>query len=220
MALPAASATAGAESATSWRTGSAAPWLWAAGSFAWYVASAYVTLPLVTAIPQQFALQPLIWGGVVLAGVLLLARVLFNRWLRVPLPALILALVGLGLAGLLEASLHAWALERFATFSWQLIGPTAGLFAIIVGCATASFGVLVAPRGASLPPLILAVGGTLVSGLVVAVNIPGLRDGLDAASLLPASLVAAGGAYALVATFVAVLVAVRHELTDEAPAHT
>jgi hypothetical protein len=215
MALPAGPAVMGAERAEFWRLGAAAPWLWGLASFGWYAASAYLTLPLVTALPAQFMFQPLIWGGVVLGGVVLLARLFFGRWLRISWTALALAIAGLVLAGLLEASLHAWAVERFATFSWQLIGPTAGLFAIVVGCAAASFGVLIAPRYASLPPLLFAVAGALVSGLVVAVNLPGTQGGLDTGSLLPASLVAAGGAYALVATFVAVIVAVRRELSDE-----
>jgi hypothetical protein len=213
--LPAGPAAISAERAELWRLGGATPWLWGLGSFGWYAASAYLTLPLVTALPAQFLTQPLVWGGVALGGVVVLARLFFGRWLRVSSMAFGLALVGLVLAGLLETSLHAWALERFATFSWRLIGPTAGLFAIIVGCATAGFGVLIAPRGASLPPLLFAVGGALVSGLVVAVNLPGAQGGLDAGSLLPSSLVAAGGAYALGAAFVTVLVAVRRELTDE-----
>jgi hypothetical protein len=123
--------------------------------------------------------------------------------------------VGLVLAGSLEASLHAWALDRFATFNWRLIGPTAGLFAVIVGSAVAGFAVLLAPRGASLPPLMFAVGGALLSGLVVAVNMPGLGDGIEPESVAPALLVAAGGAYALVVAFIAVLVAARRELSDD-----
>jgi hypothetical protein len=181
----------------------------------WFVASAYLTLPLVTAMPAQFFLQPLVWGGAVLGGTLLLARVAFSQWLHVGWPALALALVGLVLAGLLEASLHAWAATRFGVFAWELVGPTVGLFAVTVGSAAAGFGVLVAPPRASLPPLLLAVGGALLSGLVVAVNMPGLSDGIGAASVVPALLVAAGGAYALVVAFIAVLVAVRRELSDD-----
>jgi hypothetical protein len=189
--------------------------MWAFGTLAWFVASAYLTLPLVTAVPAQFMLQPLIWGTAVLGGVIFLARGAFGRWLHVPWTALAVALVGLLLAGLLNESLHAWALGRFDKFSWEYIGPTAGLFALIVGSSAAGFGVLVAPRRASLPPLLFAVGAALVSGLVVAVNIPGLGDGLDSESVVPALLVAAGGGYALVVAFVGVLVAARRELSDD-----
>jgi hypothetical protein len=216
MAMRAAPAATGTQSGmSSWRLGASAPWLWALASLLWFVASAYLTLPLVTAMPAQFFLQPLVWGGAVLGGALLLARVAFSRWLQVRWPALALALVGLVLAGLLEASLHAWAATRFGVFAWELVGPTAGLFAVIVGSAAAGFGVLVAPRRASLPPVLLAVGGALLSGLVVAVNMPGLADGIGAASVVPALLVAAGGAYALVVAFISVLVAVRRELSDD-----
>jgi hypothetical protein len=181
----------------------------------WFIASAYLTLPLVTAVPAQFFLQPLIWGTAVLLGALVLARGAFGRWLSVPRSALAVALLGLTLAGLLEASLHGWALGRFGVYGWQLLGPTAGLFALIVGSTAAGFGVLIAPRRASLPPLVLAVGGALLSGLVVAVNMPGLGDGLSADSVLPALLVGAGGAYALVVAFIAVVAAARRELSDE-----
>jgi hypothetical protein len=216
MAMRAAPVATGTQSGTSsWRLGASAPWLWALGSLLWFVASAYLTLPLVTAMPAQFFLQPLVWGGAVLGGTLLLARVAFSQWLHIGWPALALALVGLVLAGLLEASLHAWAATRFGVFAWELVGPTAGLFAVTVGSAAAGFGVLVAPPRASLPPLLLAVGGALLSGLVVAVNMPGLSDGIGAASVVPALLVAAGGAYALVVAFIAVLVVVRRELSDD-----
>lgn len=216
MALPAPAVTAGTRYTTAgWQFGTASPWLWTIGSLGWFAASAYLTLPLVTALPAQFLLQPLVWGAAVLLGSLVLARGAFGRWLPVSKSGLAVALVGLPLAGLLEASLHGWALGRLGVFSWQLLGPTAGLFALIVGSAAAGFGVLIAPRRASLPPLVFAVGGALLSGLVVAMNMPGLGDGLGAGSVLPALLVGAAGAYALVVAFIAVLVAARRELSDE-----
>jgi hypothetical protein len=154
------------------------------------------------------------WGGAVLGGVLLIARVSFGRWLRLSWPALGIAVLGLVVAGLLETSLHGWAVARFGEFAWEMVGPTAGLSALVVGFAAAAFGVLIAPPRASLPPLLFAVAGALLSGLVVAVNLPGLGDGIDPESVVPALLVAAGGAYALVVAFVGVLVAVRRELPD------
>jgi len=203
------------DTSSAWGLGPATPWLWAAGSLVWYVAAAYLTLPVVTALPAQFLLQPLIWGCLVLGGVLLLARVGFGGWLRVSWSALTLALCGLVLAGLLEESLHAWAIDRFGTFSWQLIGPTAGLFAVAVGSAVAGFGVLLAPRRATLAPLVFAIAGALVSGVVVAVNMPGASDGLDAGSIVSALLIAAAGAYAWIVAFISVWVAVRRELSDD-----
>jgi hypothetical protein len=217
VALPAASATTRETRETSsWRLGPASPWAWALGSAAWYVANAYVTLPVVAAFPAaQFLLQPLIWGGAVLGGVLVLARFVFRRSLPMTWPSLALAIAGLVLAGLLEASLHDWALTRLGVFEWRLIGPTAGLFAVIVGSAVAGFGVLVAPRGGTLAPLVMAVGGALVSGLVVAMNMPGLGDGMEPGSVVPALLIAAGGAYALIVAFISVVMAVRRELLGD-----
>lgn len=201
--------------ASTWRFGPASPWLWAFGTLAWFVATAYLTLPLVTAVPAQFMLQPLIWGAAVLGGAIILGRGAFGRWLHVSWAALAVALAGLVLAGLLEASLHGWSIERFGVFAWDLVGPTAGLFAVIVGSSAAGFGVLLAPRGASLPPLIFAVGAALFSGLVVALNMPGLGNGVGPGSVASALLVAAGGAYALVVAFISVLVTVRRELSDD-----
>ncbi|MGZ6299339.1 MAG: hypothetical protein ACXWMN_02450, partial [Candidatus Limnocylindria bacterium] len=113
-----------------------------------------------------------------------------------------------------------WAVAARSWLSWGVVialaDTTAGLFAVIVGSAVSGFGVLVAPRGASLPPLVMAIAGALVSGLVVAVNMPGLGDGIEPGSVVPALLVAAGGAYALVVAFIAVLVAVHRELPDDA----
>jgi hypothetical protein len=71
---------------------------------------------------------------------------------------------------------------------------------------------MVAPRGASLPPLLAAVGAALVSGLVVAFNMPGLQDGLASESVLAAFFVATGGAYTLFVAAVAVILAARREL--------
>lgn len=216
MALPAPAAATGTRSTTvAWQFGAASPWLWALGSLAWFVASAFLTLPLVAALPAQFLLQPLVWGTSVLAGALVLARGAFGRWLPVPWSALTMALVGIVLAGLLDESLHGWALGRFGVFDWDVVGPTAGLSALLVGSTAAGFGVLVAPRGASLPPLAFAVGGALLSGLVVAMNMPGLGDGLSADSVLAALGVGACGAYALLVAFIAVVVAARRELSDE-----
>jgi hypothetical protein len=213
MALPTPAATSSIDSRTgAWPLGTASPWLWALASFAWYAVAAYLTLPVITMLPTQFAVQPVIWGAAAVAGALLLARLFFGHWVRVSWAAAAVAVSGLLLAGLLEVSLHAWAIDRFGTFSWQLIGPTAGLFVVVVGSAIAGFGVLVAPRGASLPPLLAAVGAALVSGLVVAFNMPGLQNGLPSESVPAALFVATGGAYTLVVAAVAVIVAARREL--------
>jgi len=216
MALPAIPAATGSQPDTSsWRLGAAAPWLWAFGSLVWYASSAYLTLPLLGVLPAPFLLQPLVWGSAVLGGALLAARLAFGRWLPASWPGLALALFGLTLAGLLEASLHDWAVARLGVFGWDMVGPTAGLFAVVVGSAAAGFGVLVAPRRATLPPLLMAVGGALLTGIVVAVNMPGLGDGIDPESFVPALLVATCGAYALVVAFISVLVTVRRELSDD-----
>ena len=45
-----------------------------------------------------------------------------------------------------------------------------------------------------------------------------VRDGIGPDGVLPALLIAAGGAYALAPAFLSVLIVMRRELTDDTPA--
>lgn len=197
-----------------WLAGGWAPWLWGAAASAWSLAALFVTLPVVGALPGPFqaGLQPLVWGAVATAGVLAAAQLLFGRWPTISWWATIAAGAGLVVAGLEAGALRDWSIGRFGVFDADLVGPSAGLFALVVASAVAAFAVFVAPRRASLPPLLVAVGAALAAGVVVTTNVPGLDDGLAADSVPLALLVAASGGYTVLMAFAAVVVAIRREV--------
>ena len=197
-----------------WRAGPWAPWAWALAASAWHMAAAVVTLPVVTALPRQaqFALQPPMWGILSVTGVLVLARAMFGRWLPVPIWAGALLAAGLVLAGALDLAMFNWSMDRFGVFDAEYIGPTAALASLTVASAVACLATIVAPQRASWAPALVAVAAALGGGVVVALNTPGLADGLGAGSVPVALLVAAGGGFTLLAAFVAAVVTIRREL--------
>jgi hypothetical protein len=178
--------------------------LWATLSILVFGASLYLALPITTVLPDdlQMATLPLVWGAVAIGGVLLFARSAFGRWPRIGQEALVQALVGLLLAGAMNAVLHAWTVERFGSFSGRLIGPTAGLFAVVVASAVAGLAALVAPAGARLAPVLVAVVMAVGAVGIGALNVPGALDGITAESIPLAMLVAAAVAYTLVVAWV------------------
>jgi len=179
---------------------------WATLSILAFGASLYLALPLVAVLPGdlQQAVLPIAWGLLAIGGLLLFARSSFGAWPRIGSDAVTLAIVGLLLAGALDAVLHAWADERFGLFSARLIGPTAGLFAAVVASAVAGFAVFVAPAGARLVPALVSVVAALAAVGVVMLNVPGVLDGIEPGSLPLAALVLASAAYALGVAWVAV----------------
>ena len=204
----------GPEPVVRWLADGWAPWLWGAAALAWWLAALYATLPVVSALPNlaQAGLQPLIWGAAATAGVLVIARLVFRGWPHVTRWPPLAALAGLVLAGFEAAALRDWSIARFGAFDAELVGPSAALFALVVASAVAAFAVFVAPRRASLPPLVVAVGVALAAGVVVATNVPGLDDGLGAGSVAVALLVAASGGYTVLMAFAAAVVAIRREV--------
>jgi hypothetical protein len=197
-----------------WLAGAWTPWAWAVGASVWHLAAMMVTLPIVTALPRQaqFALQPPMWGILSVTGVLLLARAMFGKWLALPLWAGVLLVAGLIIAGALDLAMFNWSMDRFGAFDAEYIGPTAALAALTVASAVACFATIVAPRRATWAPAAVAVAAALGGGLVVALNTPGLADGLGVGSVPLALQVAAGGGFTLLAAFVAAVVTIRREV--------
>lgn len=195
--------------ATSSRT---ATWLWAGLSIAaWFVA--FLAAFAVIAGAGTVGVRPSEVGGLrtdlglllallallACGGALVAARVAFGRWLPVRARDAVVPLAGIGLAIAIELSLHAWVQARYASYSWQMIGLTAGMSFTLVGLAVATLASRIAPRGSTVPPLLAqVVGGTLVVVIVVS-NVGGLADGIDPASWPLAILVGLGGAYAVMA---------------------
>lgn len=149
------------------------------------------------------AMWPVAWGAITLPGVLLAANLVFTIGPSVRRSALPLPLVGIGLAALIQLLLHDWSVARFGLIDAEVIGLSAGLFAVLVGLATATFAVLIAPPRAAAWPAgvaLICAGGVL---LVVLANVPGVVDGIAAASLPLALAIGAVAAYALACAVVA-----------------
>jgi hypothetical protein len=182
----------------------AAAWVWALLSLIWWFASLGLSLPLASFVPAlgggprwDLALVLAVNGAASLAGVWLLGRAVVRRPLRRPGIGLAVPVVGIALAIAVELALQAWAEARFGYYDSELIRLTAGLSPLVILTAVASFGVLVAPRGAIAAPLVglvLAVAGVL---FIVVSNVPGLADGIGPGSWALASLIGIAGAYAL-----------------------
>ncbi len=182
-------------------TAGRAAW-WATLSILAFGASLYLSLPLVAVLPGdlQQAVLPLVWGGLAIGALLLFARSSFGAWPSVGQDAVTIAVVGLFLAGATNAVLHAWAVDRYGIFSARLLGPTAGLFGLVVATAVAGFATLVAPRGARVIPVLVTVVAALSGVGVLLLNVPGALDGMEPGSLPLAALVGAAVAYALAVT--------------------
>lgn len=178
---------------------------WAALSFVFFVAALVAVLPLVAAMRlvwdaphlAQMAVWSPIWGILAVLGVLVAAQLALGTWLRPPASAIGIAAVGIGLSAVLNVVLQQWELARFGITEPELVGPTAGLFAVLVGLAVAGFGALVAPRRLIGWPLAAVALGLVGVAIIVASNVPGLADGIAAESWPLAICVALSGVYAV-----------------------
>jgi hypothetical protein len=86
---------------------------------------------------------------------------------------------------------------------------TAGLFAVLIGLATAAFGVVVAPRGTTGWPLAFVLLGATTTIFIVLGNVPGLGDGIEPESWPLAIWLGISGLYAAAVTIDCVIRA-RH----------
>lgn len=193
----------------------AAPWLWVAlSSMAWF-ASLLVALPLGHPLAAVFAGsdERLRWdlaavlalsGLASVGATVLLARLIFRRWLAVRPVAPLFWGLGVVLAIAVEMALHEWTGHRFGYYDWDFVRWTAGLSAMLVITAVATFGVLIAPVRAAAS-LAVQIPAALVVCLIVASNVPGLGDGIDPESWPLAILVGLSAAYAAAAIAIGLL---------------
>jgi hypothetical protein len=181
---------------------------WAALSFTGFVASLFAVLPFIVGIQlvwdaphlAQMGAWSVIWGVLSALGVLVAARLSFGAWLRPrPLGIGILA-TGIGLSAVMNVVLQQWELSRFGITEPELVGLTAGLFAMLIGLSVAAFGAFLVPRQLIGWPLTAVVLGFAAIALIVASNIPGLSDGIAAESWPLAICIGLSGLYALVTT--------------------
>lgn len=167
---------------------STAPWLWAGLSLvAWFV-SLFVAVPLAAPVVGANPTETVRWDLAVLLGIngllsmaaaFVIGRRIFGRGLTARAVDFVLPLIGLALAIAVELTLHEWARVHFGYYDWDFVGWTAGLSFMVVLCSLATFGVLVAPRGAVAPPLMGVGLAAMLVCLIVVSNVPGLRDGID-----------------------------------------
>lgn len=133
------------------------------------------------------AAQLAIWsascGVLSIGGVLLAARLTLGRWLSIRPIAMVLAGAGVVLSAIVHVVLQQWEIQRFGVAEPEYVGLTAALFALLIGLATATFGTLVAPRGDRAWPAAATIVGAVMVLAIVALNLPGLDDGLGTESL-------------------------------------
>jgi hypothetical protein len=179
---------------------------WAALSFTGFVASLFAVLPFIVAMKliwdaphlAQMGAWSVIWGVLSLLGVLVAARLVFGAWLRPSPLGTVIAALGIGLSAVLNVVLFQWETTRFGYIEPELVGLTAGLFAVLIGLSVASFGAFLVPRrliGWSLAMVALGFAGVAI---IVLSNLPGLADGIGANSWPLAICVGLSGVYALI----------------------
>ena len=187
---------------------------WAALSAAFFVAALFAVLPVIAAVKlvwdaphlAQMAVWAPIWGVLAMLGVLLAAQLALGTWLTPPPAAIVVATVGIALSAVINVVLQQWEMARFGITEAELVGPTAGLFAVLTGLAVAGFAALVAPRRLIGWPLAAVLLGFVGVAIIVGSNVPGVTDGVAAESWPLAICVGLSGLYAL---FVTVLAARR-----------
>jgi hypothetical protein len=157
----------------------------------------------------EMAEWSIVWGACALVGVLVAGRITFGRWLHVSSRALIPACAGIALSAVVHVVLQQWAIARFEYMDADNIGWTAGLFAVLLGLATATFGVFIAPRQATAWPLAFVLLGATGTVLIVLRNVPGITDGIDPESWPLAIWLGISGLYAAFVTAACVMQA-RH----------
>lgn len=167
---------------------SSAPWLWAGLSLvAWFV-SLFVAVPLAAPVVGANPTETVRWDLAVLLGIngllsmaatFVIGRRIFGSGVAARSADLVVPVIGIVLAIVVELTLHEWARVHIGHYDWDFVGWTAGLSFMVVLCSLATFGVLVAPRGAVAPPLMgVGLAATLVC-LIVVSNVPGLGDGIN-----------------------------------------
>ena len=202
-----------------WLAGSWTPWTWATASVLAYLAAPFAAIVIVTPFlagdtPLGQFIVTAVWTLLAAGGVVLAARVAFGAWPRVSAEAGILLATGAAFAAAVQAALHAWASYRFGYFDADLLGPTVLFVAVVVAVSVAGFGAMIAPRGAALPPLLAVAAGTAIAAVSLLGNLPGLADGLDPESVVPAAIIGGAAAYVVLVAVVTGMARLRPPSRD------
>jgi hypothetical protein len=181
---------------------------WASLSLVFFVAALLATLPLLGAVNlvwdaphlAEMAIWSPVWGILSILGVLVAAQLALGAWLRPPAVAVAVGAAGISLSAVVNVVLQQWEMARFGITEPELVGPTAVLFAVLVGLAVAGFGALAAPRRLIGWPMAAVALGFLGVAVIVLSNLTGLRNGIAPESWPLAVWVGISGLYALVTT--------------------
>lgn len=178
---------------------------WALMSFGGFIGALFAVLPIFAVLGlfadlphlMEMAVWSVVWGGLSLTGVLIAARLAFGAWLPLHLLGIAVAVSGTALSATVHVVLQQWEIARFGVPEPEYVGWTAGLFAVLIGLATAAFSVFLAPKQVIGWPLAAVLLGTAGVAVIVLSNVPGLRDGIDDESWPLAIWVGLSGLYAL-----------------------
>jgi len=181
---------------------------WAALSFTLFAAALFAIFPISAVLnlfgeiahPAMMVLWSVSWGILSVLGVLVAAQLAFGAWLRPSAVGMAIAATGIGLSAVLSVVLEQWATARYGYWDPDMIGWTAGLFALLIGLATAAFGALLVPRRLMGWPAAAVVIGVAAIAFVLASNVPGLADGIRADSWPLAIVIGLCGLYGVVVT--------------------
>ena len=176
---------------------------WALLSAVLLVAPLFVVLPVVGYLEGSLGVShalglaawSVVWGTLSIIGVFLAGRAAFGRWLSVTPAAVLFAALGIATSAHVNVAMYEWSVGRFGYYDLDFVRWTAGLFAVLIALAVATFGVHVAPRTALIWPAVAAAVAGVLSIVVIASNLPGLGDGIGADSWPLAFAIAGAAAY-------------------------
>jgi hypothetical protein len=175
---------------------------WTLLSFGALAAALVAVLPVAGMLElshaEELAVYSLVWGGLSCVGITLAARLAFGGWPAVTAWAVLVGAMGLALSASEHVLLYHWMNATIGIYDPEYAWWTGGLFAILVGLAAATFGLLIAPRGAVAWPASAVVIGALLTALIVLSNLPGALDGSIRAESWPLAIaIGASGLYAV-----------------------
>jgi len=140
---------------------------------------------------------PVMWGVIAIVGCLGAAELALSVRPQITLAAAGAALAGLALATATQVVLFDWSVARFGVLDSDFVGPTAGMFALLVAMATASFATFIAPASVVAWPAVVTMITGALAVAVGASNVPGLGDGIGPGGLPLAAVLASDALYAV-----------------------
>ena len=191
--------------------------LWTVVSAAVFVAAPFVLLPVLAdaqnllGVPHFLAraVWVLGWGLLAVLGVHAAGSAIFDSLFRARAVAWALAAAGIGLAALVQATVHVRSVLGFGYYDPEFSPTTSMLFAVVLALTVGAFGVLSAPREARMWPAIPALGMGVTALAIVAIDVPGARNGIRPESWPLAIVLGCLTVYALATVAISVRLILR-----------